>query len=519
MQSRIELLNEIGILLSSERDTEKLLETILQGAMTLTHADSGSLYLLTENNTLQFKIVINHSLGWHKRGKDIHFQAIPLYLNDKENHSMVVAYAVLEDETVNIADVYHAEGFDFSGTRDFDKGTGYRTQAILTIPMKDHKQKIIGVLQLINPIDKKTKDITAFSLEDQRLAESLASQAAITLTTKTLIEEQKILFEAFIKLVAEAIDEKSPYTGAHCRRVPELTMMIADACVKQTQGMLSDFTMNTDDRYELSIAGWLHDCGKLVTPEHIIDKANKLQTIYDRIHTVDTRFELIKRDKKIAFLEAQLQYQGEEEILQQIKADYLQQIAELDAAKAFIRKVNKGGEFMQEQDKQRILDIAAQYSWENEGEKVALLDENEIYNLSIERGTLTTEEREIINNHMAVTIKMLEALPLPKHLKHVPEFAGGHHEHMDGKGFPKGLKRDELSIQARIMAIADIFEALTARDRPYKEGKKMSECLAIMDKMKAEQHIDPDIYDVFIKEKVYMDYAKKYLPQSQIDVG
>jgi len=519
---RIERLNEIGISLSVERDTNVVCDKILQGAMELTRADGGSLYRMSDDHqSLDFVIVANHSLNIHMGGTsgvEINFPPIQLFIDNHPNLNMVVSCAVHEDRTINIPDAYHAEGFDFSGTRKFDENTGYRTQSILTVPMKNHEGEIIGVLQLINAKDEQcqTKE---FSTEERNLAESLASQAAVALTNNRLIEEQRELFEAFIKLIAGAIDEKSPYTGGHCRRLPELTMMIADACHESNIGVLNDFSMKDEDRYELRIAGWLHDCGKVTTPEYVVDKATKLETIYDRVHTVDTRFEVLKRDAKIEMLEAKLSRQSENIAADNADLDdiYEQKIKQLDDDREFIRTSNVGGEFMSDELQQRVRDIA-EYRWFGaDGNEARLLDDDEVRNMIIQRGTLNDEEREIINNHIVMTIKMLGELPFPKHLLNVPEYAGGHHERMDGKGYPLGLTREQLSIPARMMGIADIFEALTSSDRPYKKGKKLSECLRILGFMKQDGHVDPDIFDVFVKEKVYQRYADEFLPKEQID--
>ncbi len=522
MLSKIALMNDIGVALSSEKNNQRVLEIILNGAKELTNADGGTLYLLEEDNQLKFEIVSTDSLGLvmgGTSGNGIRFPSLPLYVDGEEYLSMVVTRAVLKDETINISDAYHAEGYDFSGTRKFDQQTGYRTRSLLTIPMKNHEGDIIGVLQLINCMDPENGQVVDFSEGDRKLAESLASQAAVALTKKRLIDDQKALFEAFIKLIAAAIDEKSPYTGGHCRRLPELTLMIADACHNQTQGPLNEFTMQEGDRYELMIAGWLHDCGKVTTPEYVIDKSTKLETIYDRIATIDTRFEVLKRDARIEYLEQKLELSANHDIqgLKQAQAAYEVTCKQLDDERDFIRQCNKGGEFMSAQDQQRVRDIAQRRWLDPEGIQARLLSEEEIKNLTIAKGTLTPEERQIINNHISVTIKMLEQLPFPKQLKNVPEYAGGHHERMDGNGYPKGLTREQMSWQARMMGVADIFEALTARDRPYKPGKKLSQCLEILGNMKLDQHIDPDVFDVFVKEKIYLKYAEEFLPAEQID--
>lgn len=522
---KIARLNEIGIALSSDRDPDSVCDRILKGAMELTSADGGSLYRMSDDHTeLSFVIVATHSLDIYMGGaseKVINFPPVPLYKDGAANKSNVVCCAVHDDCTINIDDAYHAEGFDFSGTRKFDESTGYRTMSILTIPMKNHQGDIIGVLQLINAKDEASGATRPFTNQDQQLAESLASQAAISMTTNKLIEEQRELFEAFIELMASAIDEKSPYTGGHCKRVPELTMMIAEACHDCNDGPLAAFRMEEKDRYELQIAGWLHDCGKVTTPEYVVDKATKLETIYDRVNTVDARFEILKRDATIAMLQQKIAVlqngQSQAVDFTELEKQCEAKLAQLDNDRDFVRTSNVGGEFMEQADKQRIEDIAQHQFVDPTGLQVNLLNDDEIKNLTIERGTLTHEEREIINNHIVVTIKMLEELPFPKHLTNVPEYAGGHHERMDGKGYPKGLKRDEMSWQARMMGIADIFEALSASDRPYKTGKPLTECLRILGFMKKDHHVDPDIFDVFVRDRVYMRYAEAFLPKEQID--
>ena len=522
MLKKIHMLNEIGIALSAEKNNQRVLEIILNGAKKLTNADGGSLYTVSDDQQLVFEIVSTDSLDivmGGTSGNKIDFPHLPLFVDGHENLSMVVTSAVINHETINIADAYHAEGFDFSGTREFDNQTGYRTRSILTVPMKNHEADIIGVLQLINSINEKTGEVEEFSKEDEKLAESLASQAAVALTNKRLIDEQKALFESFIKLIATAIDEKSPYTGGHCKRLPELTMMIAEACDQSNDGLLQEFSMQEKDCYELMIAGWLHDCGKVTTPEYVIDKATKLETIYDRIQTIDMRFEILKRDADLEFFQSRVQLEASADLdqLDEVEKTYSDKIQQYNIDQAFLRKVNIGGEFMTEEDQQRVRDIA-KYQFTNSDEgNVDFLTEDEITNLCIAKGTLTSAERQVINNHISVTIKMLDDLPFPKHLKNVPEYAGGHHERMDGKGYPKGLTRDQMSWPARMMAIADIFEALTARDRPYKETKTLSECLNILGRMKLDNHIDPDIFHVFVKNKVYLKYAERFLTADQVD--
>jgi HD-GYP domain-containing protein (c-di-GMP phosphodiesterase class II) len=520
----LDRLNEIGIALSTQKDTSKLLESILRGAKLILNADGGTLYLVdAERRSLNFEIILNDTLGIHQGGTSgvpTSLPPLPLYKeNGEPNETMVAAWCALHQKTINIPDAYEAEGFDFSGTKAFDQRMGYRSRSFLTVPMMNHEGELIGVLQLINARQKNSNQIVPFSPMAQRLAESLASQAAIALTNNRLIAEFKQLFESFIGLIAKAIDEKSPYTGGHCRRVPELTMMIAKAACQANYGIFADFTMTEEELYELKIAGLLHDCGKVTTPVHVIDKSTKLETIFDRIHLIDTRFEVLKRDWEIEFLKQKIALleAGKPEAIPPLAEELQTKLAQLDSDRQFLHQANLGSEFMGEKDKARVRAIA-QYRWRNvHGEWDNFLTDNEVYNLCITKGTLTPEERQIINHHINVTIQMLEALPYPKNLRRVPEYAGGHHERMDGKGYPKGLTREQMSLPARMMGIADIFEALTAKDRPYKKGKTLSECLHILGKMKLDHHIDPDLFDLFIREKVYLEYAHKYLSPEQID--
>lgn len=514
--NKVSRLNEIGIALSAEKELPSLLERILKGAKELTGADGGSLYRVTSKQTLRFEVIATDSLNiamGGTTGKEITFPEIPLQNEAGLNLSNVVTCAVNEGQVINIDDVYQAVDYDFSGTRIFDQNTGYKTQSILTIPLKNHEDDIIGALQLINALDEQSGEVIPFSREAQNLAKSLASQAAVALTNQKLVDDLQQLFESFIQLIATAIDEKSPYTGSHCRRIPVLTMMLAEACHDIGGGALAEFNMSDQDRYELRTAAWLHDCGKITSPEYVMDKATKLETIFDRIELVDTRIEVLKRDAEITMLRAQLAG-GDADMLTE---QYQQQLLSLEDERAFLRTANIGGEFMTEEAQQRVEKIA-QHRWFNpDGDQVNLLNEDEVYNLNIAKGTLTAEERTIINNHMVATINMLEALPFPKHLQRVPEYAGGHHEKMDGTGYPKGLRRDEMSVPARVMAIADIFEALSARDRPYKQGKTLTECLRILGFMCKDDHIDPDIFDVFVKQKVYMQFAEEFMHPEQID--
>jgi HD-GYP domain-containing protein (c-di-GMP phosphodiesterase class II) len=475
-------------------------------------------------DALKFAIMLNDTLGialGGTTGKEIPYPSLPLYdpQTGKGNYRNVATLVALTGNTIDIPDAYSATDYDFSGTKTFDAANGYHSKSFLTIPMKNKKDEVIGVLQVINARDRESGETIAFSSSDREIIESLASQAAVTIDNQMLLEGQKVLLDSFIQLIAGAIDEKSPYTGGHCERVPKLTEMLAEAACLATKGPFKNFQLSREEKYELHIAGWMHDCGKVTTPEYVVDKSTKLQTIYDRIVTIVTRFEILKRDAEIACLKdlSLMDSSGDGADRARREAQHRDEIDRLESDCEFIKQVNIGGEFMDEEKQRRVRRIAARAWRAADGEEVPFLDENEIYNLCISRGTLTREERDVINDHIVVTIEMLAKLPFPKNLQRVPEYAGGHHEKMDGTGYPRGLRRDQMSTPARMMAIADIFEALTASDRPYKKAKPLSVAMKIMSRMKNDEHIDPDLFRLFVETGVYRDYAEKFLPPDQID--
>jgi len=519
---KVQKLSKIGAALSAEHNLPKLLQMILEEARLFTNADGGTLYMMNDDGKLlNFEIVQTDSLNIRMggtSGNPINWYPVHLFLADGQpNHAMVSAHVGLTGEVINIPDVYDVEGFDFTGTRAFDNKTGYRSKSMLVVPMRNHEDVIIGVLQIINARDSRTNAVIPFSASDQGLIISLASQAAVSITNTRLIHDLENLFESFIQVIASAIDEKSPYTGGHIERVAELTMSIAKKVNEIDYGKYADFFMNEDNLKELRIAAWMHDIGKITTPEYVVDKSMKLETIYDRLNTVQARFEILKRDIKIKLLEKYCTPTGDPaERTSSYLAEYSQNIKDIKENYKFLQTANIGGEFMAPDKQERIRQIG-QTEFEIDGEKHPLLTAEEIDNLCIPRGTLTDSERLIINNHVVVTIKMLEKLPYPKKLRRVPEFAGGHHEKLDGSGYPNHLTDAQLSVQAKIMALADIFEALTARDRPYKKGKTLSEAMKIMNFMARDRHIDPELFRIFVKEKIYLEYAEKHMAPTQID--
>ena len=430
----------------------------------------------------------------------------------------------------------------------------------VAIPLLNRRRECVGAMLLLLKRPPEGAQVSFVA--------ALPGTAAVSLEARALIQEQKQLFEAFIQLIAGAIDAKSPYTGGHCARVPELAKMLAQAACAQTEGPFAAFQLSAQDWEAVHMAAWLHDCGKVTTPEYVVDKATKLETIYDRIHEVRMRFEVLKRDAQIAMHEAMAAGVPPA----QARAEMEQACRVLDEEFAFVAACNQGGEYLPPLQQQRLQDIA-QRTWtrtlddalgisQEEAQRRAhipkaplpvqeqllsdkpvhrierapqdriapgnpwgfridvpelLYNRGELYNLRVSRGTLSAEERYKINEHMVQTIKMLARLPFPKHLRAVPEIAGGHHEKMDGTGYPRGLRREDMSPMARMMAVADIFEALTAADRPYKPGKRLSEALHIMARMCREQHIDADVFALFLRAGVYQAYAERYMQPELID--
>lgn len=519
-QSAFEHLLHISIQLSKEVNTDLLMEKILFAAVEVSNADAGSIYLVNTEKELEFRTIYNKSMNLHLGGSSpspISFPGVPLFVENEPNRSAIVAHAANTGEVINIEDVYAALPFDFSAARKMDSKTGYRTKSMLTFPLQDHTGDIIGVIQLINAMDG--EEIIKFSEQVEQQILSFAALGAIALTNRALISNMEQLFESFAKTIAGAIDAKSAHTGGHCKRVPELTLMIADAVSAYDEGPLASFKLSEQERHQLSIAGWLHDCGKIATPDHVMEKSRKLETIFDRIHHVTAKLEIVKRD-------IDLKYQ--EQMITALKANKAVRVEQLERERflaqkqlkldtAFLQKVNVGGEFLTDAQELNIQSIAERYQIFIENVPQPLLSQDEIKNLSIKRGTLNNEERSIIKKHMDVTLDILEALPFPKHLSNVAEYALGHHETMDGKGYPRGLTKEQMSVPARLMALADIFEALSAADRPYKSAKPVSECLKIMSNMVKNNHLDGDLFTIFVRSKVYEQYIHTFADPRQLD--
>lgn len=512
---------DISIRLTTEKEPQLLLDEILQVVMSIANSDAGSIYSITEDDQLKFETVINKSLNLYLGGGSDRFVSFPnidLYIDGKPNQRAIVAHAVNSGKVINIPDVYAALPFDMSAAREMDARTGYRTQSMLTIPLKDHQDDILGVIQLINVKDS-NNNIIPFSEELVTLIRSFASLGAIALTNSSLIKEMEELFSTFAETIAMAIDEKSPHTGGHCKRVPALTLMLADAVNAISKGPLASFSMSDSDRHQLDIAGWLHDCGKIATPDHIMEKATKLETIFDRISFIDAKFEIVSRDLKINYQEQIISAMknGKPVEVQQLERLLDTELKQVALDRALLQRINVGGEFLDDKELAQIERIAKHYHLVINDIRTPLLNDDEVENLSIRRGTLTAGEHDVMKRHMDVTKNILDALPFPKHLSKVSEYALGHHEKLDGTGYPRGLTKEQMSIPARLMAITDIFEALSAVDRPYKKAKPVSECLFILGTMVEKNHLDPDIFAVFIESGVYKNYISEYANPEQLD--
>ncbi|UZE96613.1 HD domain-containing phosphohydrolase [Alkalimarinus alittae] len=550
----IEMINAVA----GEKDFERLLEKITSDTMHVSSASGAIVYLLSEDETMLNPscfmtpegIVKTRLTAVNSEGDTLLHKAIKSHQSEAftvDRHE--------KPENMNANRISAIEVLDAMGVNELK---------VVVFPLRNRQLDHIGMICLLfDPLTN--SEASADKLD---FVQAVAGFSALTIESSQMVEAQKNLLDAFIKLIAGAIDEKSPYTGGHCQRVPELTHMLAQAASTSDDERFSGFKLKKAQWEELHIASWLHDCGKVTTPEYVIDKSTKLETIYDRIHEIRMRFEVAKREAELSYWKA-IARGGNEQAL---KPALERALAQLDEDFVFIAECNQGGEFMAPEKLSRLRQIAKTtwtrtlddrigLSWEELQRKdrspVSMLpvqetiladrddhiiarepsqyddpdnpwgfrldvpenkfNKGELYNLSVERGTLTAEERFIINNHITQTIIMLNKLPFPKQMSAVPEIAGGHHEKMDGTGYPKRLKRDDMPMSARMMAIADIFEALTASDRPYKRPKTLSQAIEIMGHMKNNNHIDADLFELFLTSGIYLVYGEKYLQPEQID--
>ena len=560
MKKTVSQYNQMITAMAGEKDFTALLRLVAGSTRKISRADLVAIYMLdSEGQALEFKMAEANAFGEVKviesglPSISLHGEHSFAPLSKAVAEKIITRFNLDDDDIPEnmrslVRENIACEGLDFA-----------------SIPLVDRNDEVIGLLLLGLSNSSKTG---RFDSEWLGFIKALSSFAALSIENRQLIQMQKELMESFIKLIASAIDAKSPYTGGHCQRVPEITKMLAQAACEDDSVLYKDFDLSADEWEELHFACWLHDCGKVTTPEYVVDKSTKLETIYDRIHEVRMRFELLKRDEKVEYWQSL--YHGGDQA--ELKNNLDSNLKQLDDDFAFVAECNEGGEFMAADKLQRLQLLSEKtwsrtlsdrlgISWEEAQrkshckepdlpcqeqllsdkkehiielcEKDRLNDDNawgfkmpslehkynrgELYNLSVTRGTLSAEERYKINDHMIQTIKMLDQLPYPKHLKNIPIIAGGHHEKMDGTGYPKKLSKEDMPLTARMMAIADIFEALTAADRPYKKAKKLSEAIRIMGFMKKDNHIDSDLFELFLRSGTYLEYAQKYLSPDQID--
>ena len=513
--SRVDELVRIGLALSAEKEIDHLFEMIVSEARRNCNADGGTLYIRNEGeNVLDFVIAQNDTL--HIRmggsGDQITWPSVPLSKRDgTENHRNVSAHCALVGKAINIEDVYVAEGFDFDGTKQFDASTGYRSKSMLLVPLRNHEDEVVGVLQLLNARDRQSGEVVPFPVDDEERIMSLASQAAIALTKIRLVQDLENLLFAFLQSIGHAIDEKSPYTNGHIIRVAELSEKLAEVVDVTTDGPYGGVAYSPDQLTEIRLAAWMHDVGKITTPEHIIDKGTKLETLSDRIEVIRHRIEILKRDVEIRRLRKALQDAGGEQPVVESE-----EMASLENDLAFVAMVNNGCEYLADEALARIKSLQ-EVSLSVDGRQIPLLSDDEAENLSVRRGTLTDHEMGVIRNHVNVTNSMLAKLPFPKKFSQVPTYAAMHHEKLDGSGYPQGLDGKDIPLPARMLAVADVFEALTAADRPYKIGKKMSEAMRIMEFMVKDNHLDPVLCDLLVESGVAVSYARKFLSEAQLD--
>ncbi len=517
----IQRLTRIGESLSSETDLNKIFDMILEEGIEFTKADAATIYKLSDDGQkLEFEIVYNATLNLRKGGTrgPVNWPSIALYEKDGNPSMNKIANNVyFKKRSLCFDDVYEAEGYDVSGTIKTDKENNYRCKSMLTIPLKNHEDEVLGVIQFINAMDD-NKNIISFSEEHKTMLSSLASQAAIALSNRKLIESLEELLNQFIRSIAVAIERKSKYSSDHIQRVAVLTEMFAARINEAPETYFGGRRFSNVELKEISMAGWMHDIGKIVTPEFIMDKSTKLESIVDRIELIKLRIEklelLFDHLEKImpptdfaAFLAKHLDRNLENN-------DYGAFLGEIIS---FLVKMNLGEEFVAEEDLKRVEQIS-EINFEYAGKQYYILSDDEKRNMMIKgRGTFTPDQYQIMKDHVSITWEMLSKLSFPKKYKNVAFYASTHHETLNGRGYPRGIGAEQLPLQSRIIAVADIFEALTAADRPYKKAKTLSEALTIVAFMVKDGHLDKDLVNYFLDSGLYLDYAKEFMKPEYTD--
>jgi len=567
MKSSLQQFLNISHALSAEKQFDRLLEMILEETRRVSGAEAGAILLRSDDETLEVAILQLASAESGTEEYEARHQ--PVTLNGKEGHeSSVEAATAHRGAALSIDQASGAHGYDLRGLRARFEGKGTSVRSVLCVPLLNTQDEMIGLLQLVNaPV--KPGEADGFRAETVPYIEALSSEAAVALDNRRLLKAQKELLESFTHVVAGAIDAKSPYTHGHCQRVPTIARMLAEEAHASDDGPFAGFHLDDDGWHALHLASWLHDCGKMTTPEFVVDKSSKLETIHNRIHEVRMRFEVLLRDAEIDYLRSLREKNADEPVL---RARFKERQARVRDDFAFVARCNGGDEPMTDEMVERVREIGANEWMRNLDDRLGLAhgelerrgtapevalpvaeplladkpehivprhngghpfgakehafrmevpehlyNLGEIHNLCIRRGTLTAEERFKINEHVIQTIRMLGRLPFPRELRQVPEWAGTHHEKLDGTGYPRRLSAGELGVPERIMALADIFEALTAVDRPYMPPKPLSRAMGIMASMRDSGHLCPETFELFLRSGVYRRYAEEHLQPQQLD--
>ena len=508
------------IKVSRELSSGKPLPDLFQGVINIvcesTGAEGGTLYMYdNKQDTLKAVLLTNRPLNLHSVVEEFDplsaagFIEVPLGRNENEQSSKISAAAFLERRIIAVDEVKNNTDFDFDGVRAFDKQHNYKTKSVIAFPLTANNIAV-GVMQVINPRRE------CFSAEYLDFLGALAGQIAIALNNAVLIKEGENLLGAIVRMISMAIDEKSPHTAGHCYRVTELTMMLADAAAAEKSGKYAGFFLDETQREELRMAALLHDVGKVITPTHILEKRTKLYSLSDRIGTLNDRARMWAISAELDALKKAVKKEGREDILRSLEAEKLQR-EDLD----FLDKVNKSEVVMTPDNMEKLSAISNRTIERPEEEKIVkekVILREDLSNLQTFRGTLNPEERKIMEDHVRSTIRLLSSIPWPNKFSRLVEYAGHHHEKMDGTGYPNKIGEKDLSVPARILGIADRFEGMSAPDRPYRSKKmSLSQVVKIMENMSQDGEIDPDLFQIFIGHKIHLEYGRRYLEDSLID--
>lgn len=471
---------DIGIALSREKDIDCLLEQILTAAMDITHCDGGTLYMKNED-VLEFRIMITKSQGVHQGGSGDEIKMPPVPLS-KEN---VCACGVLYHNLINIPSVYVSSVYDFSGPKKYDQITGYKTQTMMVVPMEDDRGEVIGVLQLINALDEED-NVIPFRTEYEQILSALGSQAAICLLNREYAQQIQNMLDSFVRVMTTAVDQRSPYTANHTKNMA----LYAKRFIQWLNRQNLEWSFDEKEEYIFLMSVRLHDIGKLITPTEIMDKKDRLGENYERVMERLDKIRLLTRIKR---LQGSIGEEEEKQLLEDVKG-----------ARELVDTVNGIG-FLTEQLEKQICEMAFRTYEDEDGTVQPWLTQEERQQLLIRRGTLTEEERQIMQDHVEMTRRMLEQMEFGEAYQDVVTYAIQHHERLNGSGYPRGLKGDEIGKESRLLIIIDVFEALTSRDRPYKKPMPAEKAIGILYNMAEKGEIDMEILNLFEQSKAWMD--------------